>query len=316
MRVADGRIFEVPGDSVPARAPRLAVGLSVTPPVATPGELVTWRLGVQNLGRSPLSSLIAVNGEGRRLCGAVELAAGATHEATWTAAAETDTDQTVTVGAETARGDRVSGQASAHLTVRARPEARPAPPRERQAERDPRARQRIEPPPPPVESPWHVGAGVVIGEGLALLGAATMLVVDADKHGLHRHLDGLAQTPAKWGWMVLGAVVCAVLLRTLAGLFGDRGAVGVIGSLLAALFVLAVSLDLIRFITADLAFKENHGYGALVALGGGAVAALGGLVRSSAGWPRSRRGSGEREGGRRGPRERRLAPRRASGRQA
>ncbi len=139
MRVADGKIFEVPGDSVPARAPRLAVGLSVTPPVATPGELVTWRLGVQNLGRSPLSSLIAVNGEGRRLCGAVELAAGATHEATWTAAAETDTDQTVTVGAETARGDRVSGQASAHLTVRARPEARPAPPRERQAERDPRA---------------------------------------------------------------------------------------------------------------------------------------------------------------------------------
>jgi hypothetical protein len=277
--VADGKIFEVPGDSVPARAPRLAVGLSVTPPVATPGELVTWRLGVQNLGRSPLSSLIAVNGEGRRLCGAVELAAGATHEATWTAAAETDTDQTVTVGAETARGDRVSGQASAHLTVRARAETRPAPIRpEPRAERDPRPRPPVETPTIPVESPWHVGAGVVIGEGLALLGAATMLAVDADKHGLHRHLDGVAQTPAKWGWMVLGAVVCGVLLRTLAGLFGDRGPVGVIGSLLAALFVLAVSLDLIRFITADPAFMPRPGYGALVAVGGGAVAALGGIV--------------------------------------
>jgi hypothetical protein len=145
-------------------------------------------------------------------------------------------------------------------------------------EPDPRAGRRSEPPAIPVESPWHVGAGVVVGEGLAVLGAATMLVVDADKHGLHRHLDGVAQTPAKWGWMVLGAVVCAVLLRTLAGLFGDRGPVGVIGSLLAALFVLAVSLDLIRFITADPAFKASHDYGALVALGGGAVAALGGIV--------------------------------------
>jgi hypothetical protein len=280
MRVADGKIFDVPGDSVPTRAPRLAVGLSVTPAVAAPGELVTWRLGVQNLGRSPLSSLIAVNGEGRRLSGPVELAAGATHEATWTAGADTDTDQTVTVGAQTARGDRVSGQASAHLAVRAPAKPKPTPtpkPPEPRIERDPRVRRPIEPP-PPVESPWHVGAGVVIGEGLAVLGAATMLVVDADKHGLHRHLDGVAATPAKWGWAILVAVVSAVLARTLAGLLGDTGPIGVIGSLLAAVLVLAISVDLIRFITADPAFKANHGYGALVALGGGAVAALGGLV--------------------------------------
>jgi hypothetical protein len=118
----------------------------------------------------------------------------------------------------------------------------------------------------------------VIGEGLAILGAAAMLVVDADKHGLHRHLDGVAQTPAKWGWAVLAAVVCAVILRTLAAHIATSGPIGVIGSLLAALIVLAVSVDLIRFIAADPAFKANHGYGALAALGGGAIAALGGFI--------------------------------------
>jgi hypothetical protein len=283
MRVADGRIFEVPRESVPARATRLAVGLSATPAVAYRGEEVTWRLGVQNLGRSPLSSLIVVNGEGRRVCGPIELAAGATHEAAWTAAASTDTDQTVTVGAETARGDKVSGQASAHLAVRERPQAPPKPdPAPATAvpgdERGSGARTASAPPALPVESPWHVNAGVVIGEGFAVLGAATMLAVDADTHGLHRHLDGVAQSPAKWGWVILGAVVCAVILRVLAAHVTTRSPIGVFGSLLAALVVLAVGVDLVTFILADPAFKANHGYGALVALGGGAVAALGGFV--------------------------------------
>jgi hypothetical protein len=284
MRVADGRIFEVPGDSVPARVTRLAVGLSVTPAVAYEGEQTTWRLGVQNLGRSPMSSLTAVNGEGRRLCGPIDLAAGATHDATWTAVATTDTDQTVTVGAETARGDKVSGQASAHLRVRARPQAPPAPapspaPPVRVRAPDSRGqRTAIARPPVPVESPWHVNAGVVIGEGFALLGAATMLAVDIDKHGLHRHLEGLAQTPAKWGWVILGAVVCAVVLRTLVAHIAPSSPIGVLGSLIAALVVLAVSVDLISFILADPAFQANHGYGALVALGGGAIAALGGFI--------------------------------------
>jgi len=289
MRVPDGRIFEVPSESVPARATRLAVGLKATPAVAYRGEEVTWRLGVQNLGRSPLSSLIVVNGEGRRVCGPIELAAGATHEAAWTATATADTDQTVTVGAETARGDKVSGQASAHLAVRDRPAAAPVPvpappPPVRVREPEPRtppttaARPAV-----PLESPWHANAGVVIGEGFAVLGGATMLVVDADKHGLHRHLDGVAQTPAKWGAVILGAVVCAVILRMLVAQIAPRSPIGVLGSLLAAVVVLAVSADLITFILADAGFKENHGYGALVALGGGAVAALGGFIAALGG---------------------------------
>jgi DNA-directed RNA polymerase specialized sigma24 family protein len=118
MRVADGKIFDLPRDSAAARASPLALDLSVTPSPATAGELVTWRLRVQNLGSSSLSSLSVIDGEGHRLGEPTALDGGATHALSWRSNATTDTDQTVTAGAETPRGERVSGQATAHLTVR------------------------------------------------------------------------------------------------------------------------------------------------------------------------------------------------------
>jgi hypothetical protein len=273
MRVADGRVFELPADSVPARAPRLAVGLSVAPAAAYRGEDATWRLGIENLGRSPLSALTAVNGEGRSVCGPIDLAGGAVHETSWTTVATSDTDQTVTVGAETARGTKVSGQASAHLTVRDGPEARP--------DRDPGPTRDERPAttgrPPRAGSPWHVNAGVVIGEGLAALGGVTMLLVDANRM-LHRHLEGVAETPQKWGWAVIGAVMCALLVRTLVAVLAPRSPIGVIGSMIAAVVVLAIGADLAAFIAGDPNFKAHHGYGAYVALGAGAIAALGGFI--------------------------------------
>jgi hypothetical protein len=180
----------------------------------------------------------------------------------------------------------VSEQASAHLTVRDRPAAPrvpvsspvPAPaPGSKPAPREARAPTEASPRRPPPASPWHVNAGVVIGEGLAVLGGGAMLLVDGNR-ALHRNLEGVAHTPAKWGWAVIGAVVCAVLLRTLVGVIARRSPIGVIGSLIASVVVLAVSADLVAFILADPSFKARHGYGAVVALGAGVIGALGGFI--------------------------------------
>jgi hypothetical protein len=275
MRVADGKIFEVPDDVVPARAPRLAVGLSVTPSVADVDEQATWRLSIENVGRSPLSSLTALDGEGHQVCGPVDLAAGGAHDISWTTTATTDTDQTVTVGAQTARGALVSGQASAHLAVRVpapTPPTLPSPP----VSRTPTpASTREERPSPPTSSRWHVNAGVVVGEGLAALGGVALVAVTRN-HTLHHNLRLGFLTETR-GWTVIALVACAILLRILVWSAARGSPLGVIGSLAAAVIVLVLGLDEFRKIVSDPGFAD-HGSGALVALGGAIVVALGAFI--------------------------------------
>jgi hypothetical protein len=273
MRVADGKIFDVPDEVAPARAPRLSVGLSVTPSVADADEQATWRLSIENVGRSPLSSLTALDGEGRHLCDPIELPGGGAHEISWTTTATTDTDQTVTVGAQTPRGALVSGQASAHLSVRA-----PASP--------PTTPQPISttPVPPitsevratwPIPSRWHVNAAVVVGEGLAALGGVALVAVTRNRT-LHHNLR-LEFLPETRGWTVIALVAFAIVLRIVVWSAARGSPLGVIGSLAVAVVVLVLGLDEFRKIVSDPGFAD-HGSGALVALGGATAVALGAFI--------------------------------------
>jgi CHAT domain len=267
MRVPDGRIFDIPRDIEPPRPTRLEVSLSVTPAVAQVGEQATWRLDIENVGRSPLSSLTVLDGDGRQICGPMELAAGGAYQTRWTAIATADTDQTVTVGGQTAGGALVSGQASAHLAVReglSRVEPRPEPPPTDEHRRT-----------PAIAAHWHVNAGVVVGEGLAVLGGAALVLVTRN-HTLHHNLR-LSFLPEARGWTVIAIIACAIVLRLLVWSARRGSPFGVIASLAAAGVALVLGLDELRKILDDPGFAE-HGSGALVALGGAITISIGAFI--------------------------------------
>jgi CHAT domain len=153
MRVSDGRIFDMTAPPPPLPAPRLEVALSVDREECAAGETVNWCVSARNEGRSPLSDVTVLDGEGHTVGGPFELPGNAEHTVGWSSRLETDVDQTVTVGGRSAKGDLVSAQATARVAVRPPPPpVRSAPPVGEPVQQAPPT-----PPAPPRPRPARVG---------------------------------------------------------------------------------------------------------------------------------------------------------------
>jgi hypothetical protein len=123
MRIPDGRIFDLRTESVDLIGeddfdqPILDAELVPSPTAVMQGEEVAWRLTVMNPSKTDISGLTALRDDGSMLEATPELAPGRRSVTTWRTRPETDVEATVTVSAVDVRGDRITEQVSAHVTV-------------------------------------------------------------------------------------------------------------------------------------------------------------------------------------------------------
>ena len=128
MRVPDGRVFDVAvrtdvDDDVPeADVAALAVAVSAKPAVVDRGGEVVWSLDVENSGGVELSEVSALGPDGAVLLEPCDLAPGRSARSSWRTQPTADVELAVTVSALDPGGERVTEQATGHISVRGEPE--------------------------------------------------------------------------------------------------------------------------------------------------------------------------------------------------
>lgn len=125
MRVPDGRVFDVAvhagaEDDLPeADVAALAVAMSTEPAVVGRGGEVVWSLDVENSGGVVLSEVSALGPDGAVLLEPRDLAPGGSARSSWRTRPTADAELAVTVSALDPGGERVTEQATGHVSVRA-----------------------------------------------------------------------------------------------------------------------------------------------------------------------------------------------------
>ena len=123
MRVSDGRVFEIPAESLEATGTlstvedHLNVTVIAEPSTIKSGEEVTLRLTIENVGKSLLTNVAALRDDGSVLEPPIELRPSRRTTTTWRLKPKRDLDATITVSAVDASGNRLSEQVSTHVTV-------------------------------------------------------------------------------------------------------------------------------------------------------------------------------------------------------